>query len=280
MLDLQEFIRLSLDEDFGSGDHTSLSCIPKGSTGSAELLVKADGVLAGVDLAYSIFKQFDANINFEKILNDGASVQKGMIAFKVHGSIHTLLGCERLSLNCMQRMSGIATLTRAFVDKTAPYGTTILDTRKTTPLMRHLEKLAVKIGGGQNHRMGLYDMIMIKDNHVDFAGSINEAINRAVAYKQDNGLTIPIEVETRNMKEVREALNNGQINRIMFDNFPPELMRQAVEEVNGEYETEASGGINLQNVSEYAATGVQYISVGALTHSAVSLDLSLKASRH
>ncbi len=280
MLDLKEFIRLSLDEDFGSGDHTSLSCIPKGSTGSAELLVKADGVLAGVDLAQSIFKQYDADIKFEKLLDDGATVQKGMLAFKVHGSIHTLLGCERLALNCMQRMSGIATLTRAFVEKAAPHGATILDTRKTTPLMRHLEKLAVRIGGGQNHRMGLYDMILIKDNHVDFAGSITNAILRAVEYKKSNGLNIPIEVETRNMNEVFEALQNGQINRIMFDNFSPALMRQAVKEVNGQYETEASGGINIQNVSEYAATGVQYISVGALTHSAVSLDLSLKASRH
>jgi len=280
MLDLQEFIRLSLEEDFGSGDHTSLSCIPKDSTGSAELMVKADGILAGVDLAYSIFKQFDANIHFEKILDDGASIHKGMLAFKVHGSIHTLLGCERLALNCMQRMSGIATLTKAFVEKASPYGATILDTRKTTPLMRQLEKQAVRIGGGQNHRMGLHDMILIKDNHVDFAGSITNAINRAVAYKQAHGLNIPIEVETRNMDEVHEVLHNGQINRIMFDNFAPDLMRKAVQEVNGKYETEASGGINIQNVSEYAATGVQYISVGALTHSAISLDLSLKASRH
>ncbi len=280
MLDLQEFIRLSLEEDFGSGDHTSLSCIPKGSTGSAELLVKADGVLAGVNLACSIFKQFDPEITFEKILDDGTSVQKGTLAFKVHGSIHTLLGCERLALNCMKRMSGIATLTKAFVEKTAPYGTTILDTRKTTPLMRNLEKLAVRLGGGQNHRMGLYDMILIKDNHVDFAGSITNAISRAVDYKQTHGLDIPIEVETRNMEEVREAIQNGQINRIMFDNFTPDLMHQAVAAVDGKYETEASGGINIQNVSEYAATGVQYISVGALTHSAVSLDLSLKASRH
>ena len=280
MLDLKEFIRLSLEEDFGSGDHTSLSCIPKGSTGSAELLVKADGVLAGVDLAQSIFKQYDADIKFEKLLDDGENVQKGMLAFKVHGSIHTLLGCERLALNCMQRMSGIATLTRAFVEKAAPHGATILDTRKTTPLMRHLEKLAVRIGGGQNHRMGLYDMILIKDNHVDFAGSITNAILRAVEYKNSNGLDIPIEVETRSMNEVCEALQIGQINRIMFDNFSPELMRQAVKEVSGQYETEASGGINIHNVSEYAATGVQYISVGALTHSALSLDLSLKASRH
>lgn len=280
MLDLQEFIRLSLEEDFGSGDHTSLSCIPKGSTGSADLLVKGDGVLAGVDLAHAIFKQFDADVHFEKLLDDGAAINKGMLAFKVHGSIHTLLGCERLALNCMQRMSGIATLTRAFVEKAKPYGATILDTRKTTPLMRHLEKLAVRIGGGQNHRMGLYDMILIKDNHVDFAGSITNAITRAVDYKNTLGLDIPIEVETRNMEEVHEALKSGQINRIMFDNFSPELMQKAVKEVNGKYETEASGGINIENVSEFAATGVQFISVGALTHSAISLDLSLKASRH
>ncbi|MFM8916215.1 MAG: carboxylating nicotinate-nucleotide diphosphorylase [Bacteroidota bacterium] len=280
MLDLQEFIRLSLEEDFGSGDHTSLSCIPPDSKGSAELLVKSDGILAGVDIAESIFRQYDADIKFEKLLDDGAVMQKGMLAFKVHGSVHTLLGCERLALNCMQRMSGIATLTRAFVEKASPFGATILDTRKTTPLMRSLEKLAVRIGGGQNHRMGLYDMILIKDNHVDFAGSITNAINRAVEYKKAHGLNIPIEVETRNMNEVHEVLQNGQINRIMFDNFSPELMRQAVKEIDGRYETEASGGINIHNVSEYAATGIQFISVGALTHSAVSLDLSLKASRN
>jgi nicotinate-nucleotide pyrophosphorylase (carboxylating) len=278
-MDNQEFIRLSLLEDIGDGDHTSLSCIPKGSTGKAELLVKADGILAGVELAQEIFQHVDPMMKIEIFIRDGAPVKKGMVAFSVSGSIHTLLGCERLVLNCMQRMSGIATLTHAYVEKTSSYGTTILDTRKTAPLMRKLEKQAVRIGGGKNHRMGLYDMILIKDNHVDFAGSIQNAINRAMEYKKNIGLNIPIEIETRNLNEVQEALNTGGFERIMFDNFHPELIKKAIELVDKKYETEASGGINLENVIDYAATGVDFISVGALTHSAISLDLSFKANR-
>lgn len=278
-MDTKDFIQLSLLEDFGEGDHTSLSCIPAGSKGDATLLVKANGILAGVELAQEIFHQSDPDLAFHLLINDGQQVQKGHVAFNVSGSIHTILGCERLVLNCMQRMSGIATLTHAYVQKTSSYGTTILDTRKTSPLFRKMEKAAVKIGGGQNHRMGLYDMILIKDNHVDFAGSIHHAITRSLAYKRMHGLNIPIEVETRNLQEVQEALNTGNINRIMFDNFTPEMMYEAVKLVDKQYETEASGGINLDNVTDYAATGVDYISIGALTHSAVSLDLSLKAKK-
>jgi len=278
-METREFIRLSLLEDFGDGDHTSLSCIPPGSKGEAALLVKATGILAGVALAREIFLQTDPDMEIHFQLKDGSPVENGMVAFTVSGSIHTILGCERLVLNCMQRMSGIATLTNAYVQKTASYGTTILDTRKTSPLLRDLEKQAVRIGGGKNHRMGLYDMILIKDNHVDFAGSIQNAITRALEYKIRLGLTIPIEVETRNLTEVQEALNTGGINRIMFDNFTPDMMVKAVKMVDKQYETEASGGINLENVADYAATGVDFISVGALTHSAISLDLSLKAKR-
>jgi nicotinate-nucleotide pyrophosphorylase (carboxylating) len=273
----EEFIRLSLSEDQGNGDHTTLSCIPSHAYGSASLLIKANGVLAGIDLARQIFKYVEPEIQFEKSLQDGDAVHQGMQAFHVEGKIHTILLCERLVLNCMQRMSGIASLTSKFVDQVKPYGTKILDTRKTSPLMRHLEKKAVLIGGGHNHRMGLFDMILIKDNHVDFAGGISKAIKLANEYVESNGLAIPIEVETRSIKDVEEVLSVGGVNRIMFDNFDPKTMLEAVKMVNDRFETEASGGITLDNVSEYASTGVNCISVGALTHSAVSLDLSLKA---
>ena len=277
MLDLQEFIRLSLEEDFGSGDHTSLSCIPKGSTGSAELLVKADGVLAGVNLACSIFKQFDPEITFEKILEDGTSVQKGTLAFKVHGSIHTLLGCERLALNCMQRMSGIATKVAGLKKMILAYPAKILDTRKTTPGIRAIEKWAVKIGGGENHRFALYDMIMLKDNHNDFAGGIPQAIAKTKQYLIDNNKDLKIIVEARNLDEVQQILDAGGVYRILLDNFDYETTKKAVAMIGNQCLTESSGNINERTIRHYAECGVNYISSGALTHSVYNMDLSLKA---
>lgn len=278
-MNTEAFIQLALEEDIGMGDHTTLSCIPKDAIGDAQLVIKADGIIAGLELAEQIFRQVEPEINFEKNISDGDSITRGMVAFHIRGKVHTLLTCERLVLNCMQRMSGIATLTRSYVEAVKPHGTKILDTRKTTPLLRNFEKQAVKLGGGYNHRMGLYDMILIKDNHVDFAGGIEIAIQWAKDYLAHNNLNIPIEVETRNIKEIDEVIQSGGVDRVMFDNFSPELMRKAVEMVDGRMQTEASGGITLNNVASYAATGVDCISVGALTHSAVSLDLSLKATK-
>lgn len=276
-MNLQQFIRLSLEEDTGEGDHTSLACIPPGSHGKAQLLVKDTGIIAGMELAKAVFSELDPALWFTARLTDGSKVQPGMIAFEIEGNEHSILRGERLVLNCMQRMSGIATTTARYVDQLKGLPTRLMDTRKTTPLMRELEKWAVRIGGGMNHRMGLYDMILIKDNHSDYAGGITRAIHNTHAYLQKNKLRIPVEIETRNLEEVKEVLEVGLIDRIMLDNFTPENLRKAVEMVHNRYETEASGGITLETIRNYAETGVDFISVGALTHSVKSLDLSLKA---
>ena len=260
-----------------SGDHSSLACIPQYKEGRAHLLCKAEGVLAGVELAEVICQKVDAGIVFEKLMDDGALIKKGDIAFVVHGEVKSILRAERVLLNFMQRMSGIATNTSHYVQRVSHTSAKILDTRKTTPGLRYFEKWAVRIGGGHNHRYGLYDMIMLKDNHIDFCGGISKAIQAVVQYQQEHQLHLPVEVETRTLHDVKEVLQTGNVTRIMFDNFSPELMAQAVKLVNRTFETEASGGINLDSVGRYAETGVDYISVGALTHSSGSLDLSLKA---
>ena len=270
-------IASALQEDIGEGDHTTLSTIPSSAKGAARLLIKDKGVIAGVELAEAIALQFDPELTLRVYILDGASVNKGDVAFNILGSARSILTVERVLLNFMQRMSGIATLTSHFVAAVAGTGCKVLDTRKTTPGLRALEKWAVRIGGGHNHREGLYDMIMIKDNHADLAGGIPLAIMRVRAYLQDHLKDLRIEVETRNLKEVAQVLETGGIHRIMLDNFTPELMREAVKLINGLYETEASGGITLATARSYAETGVDFISVGALTHSVPSLDLSLKA---
>lgn len=271
------FIKNAIAEDVGDGDHTSLSTIPLSTTGRAKLIVKEDGVLAGVELALEIFSQIDSSLVVDVLIQDGTLVRVGDIALTVSGSTHAILLAERLVLNCMQRMSGIATKTNRIVQLLAPYHTQILDTRKTTPGLRYLEKWAVKIGGGVNHRIGLYDMILIKDNHVDYAGGIVNAIESANAYLSKTGKTLAIEIEVRNLDELRQVLAVGKVQRIMLDNFELPLLKQAVDLVDGKFVTEASGGIVEENVTDYAACGVDYISMGALTHSVKSLDLSLKA---
>jgi nicotinate-nucleotide pyrophosphorylase (carboxylating) len=264
-------------EDVGEGDHTSLSTIPAEARGAAHLLIKANGVLAGVELAEAICARMDKNLNLRVLIHDGARVAPGDTAFTLSGPSRSILLVERVLLNFMQRMSGIATLTRAFTDAVAGTKCRILDTRKTTPGMRAIEKWAVRIGGGMNHRFGLFDMMMIKDNHVDFAGGISQAITRALDYQREHGMSIPIEVETRNLSDVREVLKVGGIQRIMLDNYSTADLRKAVQLIAGKFETEASGGITLETVRSYAECGVDFISLGALTHSAVSLDMSLKA---
>ena len=271
------FIKNAIAEDVGDGDHTSLATISKNTQGKAKLIVKEDGVLAGVELALEIFNQIDANLKVNVSIADGAKVNYGDIAFTVEGSTHSILLAERLVLNCMQRMSGIATKTNRIVDLLKPYQTKVLDTRKTTPGLRYLEKWAVKIGGGVNHRIGLYDMILIKDNHVDYAGGISNAIKAANNYLKETGKNLAIEIEVRNLKELNEVLAEGNIDRIMLDNFDLPLLKEAVDLINGKFVTEASGGIVEENVTDYAKCGVDYISMGALTHSVKSLDLSLKA---
>lgn len=271
-----DFIARSLHEDIGSGDHSSLASIPQGTQGKARMLIKEDGIVAGLDLAYVIFKQVDESLNVELLLADGDRVKKGDVALLVQGSVHSILKSERLVLNCAQRLSGIATTTNKIVQLVEGLNTKILDTRKTTPGLRFLEKWAVTVGGGYNHRIGLYDMIMLKDNHVDYAGGIEAAIRRTKTYLTENELDLKIEVETRNIDEVNQVLNVGGIHRIMLDNFGPALLKEAVQLINGRYETEASGGITLETVREYAQTGVDFISIGALTHSVKSLDISLK----
>ena len=274
---LRAFIENALTEDIGDGDHSSLACIPNNAVGKVKLLVKEAGVLAGIDVAVEVFKMVEPDINIELFLSDGDKVLVGDIAFTVEGKIQTLLKTERLVLNIMQRMSGIATRTREYADKLAGLDTKILDTRKTTPGMRTLEKQAVKIGGGENHRMGLYDMIMLKDNHVDFAGGIEKAIKSTHDYLKKTGKNIKIEIEVRNLDELKEVLRVGGIDRIMFDNFDVPTSREAVKMVNKRFETESSGNITLDTIRGYAETGVDFISVGALTHHIKSLDLSLKA---
>ncbi len=260
-----------------TGDHTSLACIPTPKDGRAHLLCKAEGVLAGVSLAEQIFKKVDESLTFEKLLADGAHIQKGDIAFRVYGEVKSILRAERVVLNFMQRMSGIATTTSQYVEQIAGTNSRILDTRKTAPTLRYFEKWAVRIGGGLNHRFGLYDMILLKDNHIDFCGGIEKALLAVKNYQQKNGLKLPVEIETRTIEEVAEVLRVSYADRIMFDNFSTEKMKEGVALVNKKIETEASGGITLKTIRAYAETGVDFISVGALTHSYVSLDLSLKA---
>jgi nicotinate-nucleotide pyrophosphorylase (carboxylating) len=271
-----DFIKRSLQEDVGSGDHSSLASIPLGKQGKARLIFKEDGIVGGIELAIQIFKIVDHALKIEVFKKDGDVVKYGDIGLHVFGSVHSILVSERLVLNCMQRLSGIATITNKIVKKIEVTNAKLLDTRKTTPGLRMFEKWAVTVGGGYNHRFGLYDMIMLKDNHVDYAGGITKAVESTVDYLSKNNLKLAIEVETRNLEEVREALALKAIDRIMFDNFSPELMKDAVKLVNHKKETEASGGITIENVRNYAETGVDFISVGALTHSVKSLDISLK----
>jgi len=271
------FIKNAIAEDLGDGDHTSLSTIPAGAEGKAKLIIKEDGILAGVELALEIINQVDSNLKTEVFLRDGAAVHYGDIAFTVYGSVHSILLAERLVLNCMQRMSGIATKTNRIVQLLEPYKTKILDTRKTTPGLRYLEKWAVRIGGGVNHRIGLYDMILIKDNHVDYAGGIANAIEAANLYLEHTGKNLEIEIEVRDLQELNQVLEKGGVNRIMLDNFNFEDLKAAVQLIDHRFITEASGGILEENIAEYAACGVDYISMGALTHSVKSLDMSLKA---
>jgi nicotinate-nucleotide pyrophosphorylase (carboxylating) len=276
---LAHLVREALAEDIGDGDHSTLSAIPADAHGKAVLKIKEDGVLAGMDVAEKIFRMQEPGIVFKAYKQDGDRMRSGEEAFTVEARVHTILQCERLVLNCMQRMSGIATLTRQYTDILRPYHTRVLDTRKTTPNFRLLEKEAVRIGGGINHRSGLYDMIMLKDNHVDYAGGLENAISRAYAYVQSKKPGLKIEVETRNIDEVRRVVvaGEGKVFRIMLDNFTPDQIREALPLIAGRFETEASGGINLANLEDYAKTGVDYVSVGALIHQARSLDLSLKA---
>ena len=270
-------IDLSFAEDIGDGDHTTLCCIPDTAMGKSHLLIKEDGILAGVEVAKRVFARFDPTMQVEVLINDGAHVKKGDIAMVVTGKVRSLLQTERLMLNIMQRMSGIATMTAKYVERLKGTKTHVLDTRKTTPGMRMLEKQAVKIGGGMNHRIGLFDMILLKDNHVDFAGGIANAINRCHEYLKEKGLDLKIEIEVRNFDELRQAMECGGINRIMLDNFSVEDTKKAVEIVAGRYETESSGGITFDTLRDYAECGVDFISVGALTHSVKGLDMSFKA---
>ena len=273
----KEFIEAALSEDIGAGDYSTLSCIPPNTMGNAVLKIKEDGIIAGLALAKDIFLTLEpfAKLTFHK--KDGDVVTNGETAFTVSATVHTILKAERLVLNCMQRMSGIASITNQYVEKIKQYPAKILDTRKTTPLFRQYEKQAVAIGGGVNHRMGLYDMVMLKDNHIDFCGGIEKAILQTNNWLTANNLKLKIEVETRSLADVEKVLAVGNVDRIMLDNFSPAQLAEAVQLIGGRYETEASGGIRLENVEAYAATGVTYISVGAIIHHAFSLDLSLKA---
>ena len=276
---LEHLIREALQEDIGEGDHSTLSCIPKDKKGRAILKIKQDGIVAGVSVAQKIFSLLDASSQFIIYKQDGDNMKSGETAFEVSSTVQTILQCERLVLNCMQRMSGIATLTRQYVNKLQGYHTKVLDTRKTTPNFRLLEKEAVRIGGGVNHRFALYDMIMLKDNHIDYCGGLQPAIDKAFGYVQANNLNIKIEVETRSLDDVKSvcAIGKNKVFRIMLDNFSPGEVKEALTIINHQFETEASGGINLQTVEAFAQTGVDYVSVGGLIHQAQSLDLSLKA---
>lgn len=275
--DFEQLISLWFAEDIGDGDHTTLSCIPATALGKSQLIIKENGVLAGVEVAREVFKAFDPELKMTVFINDGAEVKVGDVAFVAEGKVQSLLQTERLMLNIMQRMSGVATRTREYVKALEGTKTRVLDTRKTTPGLRLLEKEAVKIGGGVNHRIGLYDMILLKDNHVDFAGGIAQAIQRTKAYLKEKGKDLKIEIEVRNFDELAQVMAEGGVNRIMLDNFTPENTRKAVEIIGGKYETESSGGITFATLKEYAECGVDYISVGALTHSVKSLDMSFKA---
>ncbi len=272
-----KLIDLAFAEDIGDGDHTTLCCIPEDAMGKSHLLIKEDGILAGVEVAKKVFDRFDNTMKVEVLIGDGAEVKKGDIAMVVTGKVRSLLQTERLMLNIMQRMSGIATMTHKYVEKLKGTKTHVLDTRKTTPGMRMLEKQAVKIGGGMNHRIGLFDMILLKDNHVDFAGGITNAIDRCHAYLKEKNLNLKIELEVRNFDELNQVLTHGGVNRIMLDNFSVADTKKAVELIGGRYETESSGGITFDTIRDYAECGVDFISVGALTHSVKGLDMSFKA---
>ncbi|SFQ20579.1 carboxylating nicotinate-nucleotide diphosphorylase [Parafilimonas terrae] len=276
---LHHLIKEALAEDVGDGDHSSLSCIPSAQKGKAVLKIKQDGIIAGVDIALQIFNYTEPSSIFNIYKKDGEAMHNGENAFEVEAHIHTILKCERLVLNCMQRMSGIATLTHQYTEKLKGYKTRLLDTRKTTPNFRLLEKEAVRIGGGVNHRFGLFDMIMLKDNHIDYAGGIEKAIEKAWQYVRTKKPGLKIEVETRNIDDVKKvcAVGKGKVFRIMVDNFTPAQIKEALDVIKNDFETEASGGINLNNIESYAETGVDYVSVGGLIHQAQSLDLSLKA---
>ena len=276
---VNDLIELAIREDIGDGDHSSLACIPHDERGRMKLLVKQEGVLAGVEVAETVLRRLDPEAKFEKRLDDGARVQPGDIAFYVEGRLISLLQAERILLNIMQRMSGVATQTAVYVQELDGLKTQVIDTRKTTPGMRVLDKMAVRIVGGGNHPIGLFDMVILKDNHIDFAGGITPAIRKTQAYLKEKGKNIPIEVEVRSLDDIREVLSVGGVDRIMLDNFSPETTREAVALIGGRYETESSGGITLKNLREYAECGVDFISVGALTHQIKSLDLSLKACK-
>ncbi len=270
-------IDLAFTEDIGSGDHTTLCCIPENAMGKSHLLIKEDGILAGMEIAKKVFYRFDPTLDVDILLGDGSQVKKGDIAMIVTGKVRSLLQTERLMLNIVQRMSGIATMTHKYVELLQGTNTRVLDTRKTTPGMRKLERMAVKIGGGDNHRSGLFDMILLKDNHIDFAGGINNAIDRCKAYLKEKHLDLKIEIEVRNFDELNEVLSHGGVNRIMLDNFSIEDTYKAVEMINGKYEIESSGGITLETVRKYADSGVDFVSIGALTHTVHGLDMSFKA---
>ena len=270
-------IDLAFAEDIGDGDHTTLCCIPENAMGKSHLLIKEDGIIAGVELAKRVFAKFDPTMQVEVLINDGTPVKKGDIAMVVTAKVRSLLQTERLMLNIMQRMSGIATMTNKYVERLKGTKTHVLDTRKTTPGLRMLEKQAVKIGGGMNHRIGLFDMILLKDNHIDFCGGITNAITRCHEYLKEKGLDLKIEIEVRNFDELAEAMNCGGINRIMLDNFSVADTKKAVDIVGGKFETESSGGITFDTIRDYAECGVDFISVGALTHSVKGLDMSFKA---
>ena len=274
---VDRLIDLSFAEDIGDGDHTTLCCIPEDAMGSSRLLIKEDGVLAGVEVAKEVFRRFDPELQVQVLMGDGAPVKKGDVAMIVTGRVRSLLQTERLMLNIMQRMSGIATMTARYVKRLEGTGTRVLDTRKTTPGMRMLEKQAVKIGGGCNHRIGLFDMILLKDNHVDFAGGITNAIDRCHQYLEEKGLKLKIEIEVRNFDELQQVLDHGGVDRIMLDNFVPDT-KKAVDLIAHRYETESSGGITFDTIRDYAEQGVDYVSVGALTHSVKGLDMSFKAN--
>lgn len=270
-------IDLAFAEDIGDGDHTTLCCIPADAMGKSHLLIKENGILAGVEVAKEVFRRFDPEMKVEVLMGDGTAVKKGDVAMVVEGRVRSLLQTERLMLNIMQRMSGIATMTNRYVKRLEGTGTRVLDTRKTTPGMRMLEKQAVKIGGGCNHRIGLFDMILLKDNHVDFAGGITNAINRCHDYLEKKGLNLKIEIEVRNFDELGQVLERGGVDRIMLDNFSTADTKKAVELIDHRYETESSGGITFDTIRDYAECGVDFISVGALTHSVKGLDMSFKA---
>ena len=270
-------IDLAIREDIGDGDHTSLCCIPAGERGRMRLLCKQEGIIAGIEIARIVFERLDPTVEFDQRIEDGTRVKPGDVAFYVGGTLRSLLQAERIILNIMQRMSGVATQTAVYVARLEGLRTKVLDTRKTTPGMRVLDKMAVKLGGGENHRMGLFDMILLKDNHIDFAGGIRKAITGAREYLRAKGKQLPIECEVRSLEDIDEVFAAGGVDRIMFDNFTPEMTRRAVEKVAGRCETESSGGITLDTIREYAECGVDFISVGALTHQIRSLDMSLKA---